>query len=442
MGCGHSTAAVAVPLGKLSSKCIAVVDGIVLDPEFIEELSASQHLSPQSFRTLLEAFKYCDPSGTGVISDIQRLRQVTAHLIVGRQQSTRSILELAKLGLLPRQLPLNLPDFVSWARSNDVTLPLGLPDSTTRSVAGENSAGTFPFPCTWMGPKDDPFWNRRHLVQDAAHLAELQELLDATYKKIWTRDRKTTGINQVPDEYRLESALQSENYDDWCAYYSKRMFLLDSCRRKPGFMQIQALTCGARRLHGRHRLGDASQNRCNEYLLFHGTDQNAAKAICASDFSMDLAGNATGTLYGKGTYFSESITKADEYAKEDEDGLCCVLVCRVACGRMLYNGEQAPDGSHLQRCVLSGVADSVLGDRESTRNTFREFVVFSTDQVYIEYVLFYRRIFKTVAVGGESHCPSGAVPGTESRRSLEFAGFGVVGLDLDDAQHSPGSLQS
>jgi len=108
---------------------------------------------------------------------------------------------------------------------------------------------------------------------------------------------------------------------------------------------------------------------------------------------MDLAGSATGTLYGKGTYFAESITKADEYAKEDEDGLCCVLVCRVACGRVLLNTEDAPDAAMLQQSVLWGAADSVLGSRDVAKNTFREFVTFDVDQVYVEYVLFYRRIF-------------------------------------------------
>merc|ERR1719195_2102446 len=57
----------------------------------------------------------------------------------------------------------------------------------------------------------------------------------------------------------------------------------------------------------------------NEWYLWHGTSIQGAEAICKIDFKQRLAGSATGTLYGKGTYFAESITKADEYAKETDD---------------------------------------------------------------------------------------------------------------------------
>jgi hypothetical protein len=305
--------------------------------------------------------------------------------------------------------------------SSKVALPVGLPQSRV-------SHQIFPFTPTWTGPKDDPTWNRRFLIEDRRLLDELQQLLDITYQKIWTRDRKTSGINRVPDEYRLESALRSENYRDWCAYYSRRLHLLDMCRSRPGFIPYPAKT-GCSGLKERHQL----QDNCNEWLLFHGTSQSAARAICASDFTMDLAGSATGTLYGKGTYFAESITKADEYAKENEDGLCCVLVCRVVGGRVLLNTEDTPDAAMVQRSVLSGAADSVLGSRDVTKNTFREFVTYDVDQVYVEYVLFYRRVFHR-GRASDATPPSGKPSTGPSSRSIEFAGFGVVGLESLEAR--------
>jgi hypothetical protein len=127
-------------------------------------------------------------------------------------------------------------------------------------------------------------------------------------------------------------------------------------------------------------------------MLFHGTDQFAAEAVCKTGFATCLAGISTGTLYGGGTYFAESITKADEYSKVDKEGLCCSLLCRVAGGQVLYNDENTPDAEKLIRSVVSGENDSVLGDREKGRNTFREFVIYDTDQCYAEYILWYRRI--------------------------------------------------
>ena len=44
------------------------------------------------------------------------------------------------------------------------------------------------------------------------------------------------------------------------------------------------------------------------------------------------------------------------------------------------------------RLWSQGENDSVLGDREKGRNTFREFVIYDTDQCYAEYLLWYRRM--------------------------------------------------
>ena len=46
-------------------------------------------------------------------------------------------------------------------------------------------------------------------------------------------------------------------------------------------------------------------------MLFSGTDQFAAKAVCSTGFATFFAGVSTGTLYGDGTYFAESIRVAD-----------------------------------------------------------------------------------------------------------------------------------
>lgn len=42
-----------------------------------------------------------------------------------------------------------------------------------------------------------------------------------------------------------------------------------------------------------------------EKLLFHGTMKKHIKAICDSGFDFRLSGSATGTLYGKGSYFAK-----------------------------------------------------------------------------------------------------------------------------------------
>ena len=75
---------------------------------------------------------------------------------------------------------------------------------------------------------------------------------------------------------------------------------------------------------------------CNEWYCFHGTSKETMHKILSGDFLVRTAGSATGTMYGNGIYFAESITKADEYAKEDNDelGLFRVILCRVIGGNV------------------------------------------------------------------------------------------------------------
>merc|ERR1712045_138493 len=105
---------------------------------------------------------------------------------------------------------------------------------------------------------------------------------------------------------------------------------------------------------------------------------------------MRLAGSATGTLYGRGTYMAESITKADEYARE-ERGVFTVLLSRVLGGQVRYNDEKTPDPEELTRDCLEGPYDSILGDRTKCSGTYREFVFFDSENTYPEFILKYVR---------------------------------------------------
>merc|ERR1719482_53394 len=82
--------------------------------------------------------------------------------------------------------------------------------------------------------------------------------------------------------------------------------------------------------------GEPFDKSKNEYYLFHGTNPTAADLITAGDFRVDLSGSNAGTLYGRGIYFAESCSKADEYTEEAESGPRAgqrtLLVCRVLAG--------------------------------------------------------------------------------------------------------------
>uniref|UniRef100_A0A7S2QJS3 Poly [ADP-ribose] polymerase n=1 Tax=Zooxanthella nutricula TaxID=1333877 RepID=A0A7S2QJS3_9DINO len=355
------------------------------DPDGTHTASSSARRSPvlvgsERIETLLGAFQYCDPQGTGYIKDHAKFAAVAQAL--ARLQDNQS--ELWKALDQDGNGKVSFAEFVEWADRFHVRLPLGMDGDAERGPGGIS------FPHTWRGPRDDPSYTCMALVEDGERFAYLQQLLDVTYKKVWTRDRKATGVNDVPTRFELARAESTENASDWRRYYLKRHHIVHDCMTAGWLDKFKPLTAQAVHLCTTHRLRSES---CNEWFLFHGTTTAAAKQICSSDFTMTRAGAATGTLYGRGTYFAESITKADEYAKPDDEGLCCVLLCRVVGGRVFYCDEPEPDAQTLQDSVLDGRYNSVLGDRERCRGTFKEYVVFDADQVYVEYALYYRRIY-------------------------------------------------
>jgi len=329
------------------------------------------------FSTLHDAFKFCRPNKSGLITDKILFARVAKKLANLRGDTEAIWSQLDQDG----NCAVSFPEFVEWAEAQDVRLPSGV---------GGGDVGVV-YPPTWRGPRDDPKWNRQYDVKDTVLLQELQGLLEATYKRKVTRDRRSIGPSggaDVPKRFELVGAQHSENYHDWRGYYLKRHLIERAVKREAKFTKYRPLTANAGALCGsRHRL----RAYVNEWFLFHGTSAAAAASICKGDFTIRLAGASTGTMYGGGTYLAESITKADEYAQEDKEGVCVVLVCRVIGGHVLYNDDANPDGDKLQKMALSGGYHTVLGDREKVRGTFKEYVVFDADQIFVEYILFYRR---------------------------------------------------
>eukprot|EP00438_Fugacium_kawagutii_P032036 Skav217852 [mRNA] locus=scaffold5889:9276:14401:- [translate_table: standard] len=117
-----------------------------------------------------------------------------------------------------------------------------------------------------------------------------------------------------------------------------------------------------------------------EVYLWHGTNVRAALSIAQNDFSIDLAGSSTGTMYGRGAYLAEHCTKADEYAVDEPggyyEGVYALLLCRVCLGKFYYTKVRDPECGQK---VKSGEFDR---DRLAAADTFREFVVYDADQIY------------------------------------------------------------
>merc|ERR1712100_113805 len=114
----------------------------------------------------------------------------------------------------------------------------------------------------------------------------------------------------------------------------------------------------------------------HEEFLFHGTNDAAAEGITKGDFLVNLAGSNAGTLYGRGVYLAESVSKSDEYTMENHSGERCILVCRATLGYVNNTDQVAPNVDALVQSCVQGPFHCVLGDREKCRGTYREIMVY------------------------------------------------------------------
>lgn len=260
------------------------------------------------------------------------------------------------------------------------------------------------------------------MVTDKDALADLQKLLSVTLKTEdnWTRDRGCSihGRNAceascvyrnrapVPMGYELVRAEKNRNDTLWQSYSTARSGIREEVASTTKLQHRVFHPLSAIDIAGEEPLDPS----INEWRLFHGTGMAGCKGICGSNFKLKMAGTGAtwksagekaGTpLYGWGVYLAERSTKADEYAEEITSGLpidigChALLVCRAVGGltRLVDTNEFDPDD--LRTDVFDGPYHSVFGDREvKLGKPFKEIVVYDSNQIFPEFILYYKRKF-------------------------------------------------
>eukprot|EP00434_Breviolum_minutum_P031902 symbB.v1.2.028212.t4/scaffold2925.1/size97224/2 len=123
----------------------------------------------------------------------------------------------------------------------------------------------------------------------------------------------------------------------------------------------------------------------NELWLFHGTREAAAECITENEFQVRMAGSNRGTMFGPGIYLADSVTKSDEYTDPDPTGLRTMILCRCTMGRAI---RQEGGGRECMKVCQAGGFHSVKG-----RRAYNEYIVYDENQVYPEYIIWYRRVY-------------------------------------------------
>eukprot|EP00811_Abedinium_folium_P031683 NODE_5174_length_1800_cov_13.518231.p1 GENE.NODE_5174_length_1800_cov_13.518231~~NODE_5174_length_1800_cov_13.518231.p1 ORF type:complete len:513 (+),score=134.83 NODE_5174_length_1800_cov_13.518231:96-1634(+) len=230
---------------------------------------------------------------------------------------------------------------------------------------------------------------------DPAFLATMQQLLDSTRRKVYTRDRLGQA---VPERLEVVKVTTVMNEDLWADLMARREHIRREVEAdRNDFVAYPPATlsgdgCAAIAMKLADEFAEPLMPEVNEAFLYHGTSGLAADKITTEDFRVNLAGTNCGTLYGRGVYFAEHSTKSDEYTRADQQGHRHLLICRVVLGRVYYTDQQESDSRACEAACLKGRFHAVLGDRIKCRGTFREFVVFDEEQVYPNYIVTYKRI--------------------------------------------------
>eukprot|EP00300_Choanocystis_sp_HF-7_P020655 c20645_g1_i6.p1 GENE.c20645_g1_i6~~c20645_g1_i6.p1 ORF type:complete len:160 (-),score=30.53 c20645_g1_i6:161-640(-) len=137
----------------------------------------------------------------------------------------------------------------------------------------------------------------------------------------------------------------------------------------------------------------------NEVMLLHGSGWVASEKICQDGF--ERAHSAQAAL-GLGNYFAENSDKADEYVKCEKSAAdkesctgTCDHPCRLILARVLMGSPHDQiQPQHLQ--MAPPPTDSVIAVPRSVnpQSCFqhREFVIYSNEFCYPEYLVTYRRV--------------------------------------------------
>lgn len=282
-------------------------------------------------------------------------------------------------------------DRIVRAETKGLTVLAAEAESPGMASYRKSAAGQHLYPSYWTS-KGDGFVN----IQESEYIFKFaHDLLNSTFRSVTTRDRSAAMPEWLEPVkiWRVENAPVFHKYSQYRsqlkAKYENRgpraAAALNAVDPPPDTYGLLP-----------HNVRDALDSRVAEHYLFHGTSPEGAVGIYRNGFDVRRAGSSAGSLYGAGLYFAECSSKSDEYAVADPAGLyaghCAMLLCRVTLGSTLY-WERESDVARIEEHLDRGGYDSILGDREKLRGTYREFVlpIKSHQGAYPEYIIIYRR---------------------------------------------------
>ena len=248
-----------------------------------------------------------------------------------------------------------------------------------------------------------PYWQDDQDFQrlDARErIVDLQEKMQASIMP---------GTTHGMENLRVRKVERIENKDLWRDYQRKRATIQSRRQGADGHTVLADKAAVQRWLASPvgeqyPRVIEDAEN--NELWLWHGTNAETAPTIAQWGFDERQA--SMDGMYGAGNYFADNSSKSHQYSRgTNEHGHHCMFLCRVAMGtpyltERLHNGERRPPPNPTRQGQVY-MYDSIFaetrvapGFKDPPRQVHNEYIVFSSAQVYPEFLIWYT----VVALGG------------------------------------------
>eukprot|EP00727_Mastigamoeba_balamuthi_P003257 m51a1_g12929 hypothetical protein (449) ;mRNA; f:44-1553 len=284
-------------------------------------------------------------------------------------------------------------------------------------VHSQLHAPSHPWPSYWIWPPDD----YRTIKCDVSGpvLAWIKTLVAQTCRASLI-GKTTDGAGHTHTGLRVTEVLRVQNTLLWRNYATQRQIVLeriDETHDEMGDLRCVDTEISRADSPPNHKL----EKDVNELYLFHGTHTELVNAVCQHGVEERVSKRA---MFGKGVYFTENSSKADEYSKPISDsGRLCMFLMRVIVGRpfvvltddiarireTMHSGSntnaledmcRAPCLHYSKQCdglrCAHGRYDTLLAPTKATHpqarlSHYREFVVFDGKHCYPEYLIYYER---------------------------------------------------
>jgi len=264
-------------------------------------------------------------------------------------------------------------------------------------------------------------------VSDARLLLSLEALLQTEHREWLGKGRDVSNYYGPYDSLKLACAWKVDhprNLDKYTGGVKRVQEELELLERKgKNVSYVPGLPVKTARARG-FTLSQA----CNEVILLHGTNPDRLLALLSTGLNERYSGTGAGTAFGDGVYLAEDVGKTDQYVSADSaydpsselhkrlygrtvrhpDDVFYVLVVRAALGfpvRTQQTGQRATSMDTREKIfpinfrelsAVPGVTPpichhSLIAELGQVIDRYREFVLFHSDYVHIDYVLAYHR---------------------------------------------------